>query len=95
MYRTLFDMSIEARILCALSCCIGFFGAVAIYFYLLVLHHYNRELFFDNDLTLIKVFSRTRKFKKNFSKEDPEYKKKTIRTEIELSSKNEIFKNGN
>ena len=48
MYRTLYDLSVEARILCALSCCIGFFGAIAVYFFLLVLHHYNMELFFDS-----------------------------------------------
>ena len=34
MYRALWDLSWESRILCALSCCIGFFGAIAVYSFL-------------------------------------------------------------
>ena len=56
MYRTLFDLSVEARILCALSCCIGFFGAIFVYFFLFVLHHYNNELFFDNGKNIFTGF---------------------------------------
>ena len=34
MYDSLWDFSWETRILCALSCCIGFFGAIAVYGFL-------------------------------------------------------------
>ena len=43
LYRALYDASVESRILSALSLCSSFFGAVAVYFFLLVLHHYNNE----------------------------------------------------
>ena len=45
IYTALYDLSVESRILCALSCCIGFFGAIAVYFYLLVMYHYNNRDF--------------------------------------------------
>ena len=45
IYNALYDLSVESRILCALSCCIGFFGAIAVYFYLLVMYHYNNKDF--------------------------------------------------
>ena len=87
--KTLYDASVEARILCALSCCIGFFGAVFVYFFLLVLHHYNTELFFDNKNSIfvgIGGYGSTKK--KNL---DPSTKKRRIRNEIELSSRNEEY----
>ena len=34
MYRALWDLSWESRILCALSCCIGFFGIISVYSFL-------------------------------------------------------------
>ena len=36
IYRALYDASVESRILAACSLCASFFGAVAVYFYLLV-----------------------------------------------------------
>jgi hypothetical protein len=90
VYRTFFDLNIEARILCALSCCIGFFGAVYVYFYLLVLHHYNNELFFDNGTSLFTGFEgygTSRKKEQN----DPAFKKRKMRSEVELSSRNDDF----
>ena len=89
IYRTLYDMSVEARILCALSCCIAFFGAIFIYFFLLVLHHYNAEIFFDNGKSIFIGFDGYRNTKRN--NKDPVYKKRKIRSEIELSSRNEEY----
>ena len=90
MYRTLYDLSVEARILCALSCCIGFFGAIAVYFFLLVLHHYNMELFFDSGQSIFTRFDGNASRKKILNK-DPGYKKRKIRAEVELSSRNEEY----
>ena len=90
MYRTLYDLSVEARILCALSCCIGFFGAIAVYFFLLVLHHYNMDLFFDSGQSIFTIIDGNARRKKISSK-DPGYKKRKIRSEIELSSRNEEY----
>ena len=90
IYRTLYDLSVEARILCALSCCIGFFGAIAVYFFLLVLHHYNMDLFYDSGQS---IFTRIdgNVSRKKISNKDPGYKKRKIRSEIELSSRNEEY----
>ena len=90
MYRTLYDLSVEARILCALSCCIAFFGAIAVYFFLLVLHHYDNEIFFDNNNSIFIGFNGLGN-KKKYSNKDPAYKKRKIRSEIELSSRNEEY----
>ena len=48
LYNTLYDLSIESRILCALSCCIGFIGEISIYFYLLSIYHYDKNEFKDD-----------------------------------------------
>jgi len=90
MYKTLFDLSIEARILCALSCCISFFGAIFVYFFLLVLHHYDTELFFDNGKGIFTGFEGIGNTKKKDSN-DPSKKKRKLRAEIELSSRNEEY----
>ena len=89
-YRTLYDLSIEARILCALSCCISFFGAVFVYFFLLVLHHYDVELFPDNKKAIFTGFDGFGKTKKK-SINDPQHKKRKLRAEVELSSRNEEY----
>ena len=47
MYRGLWDFAWEARILCALSCCIGFFGAIAVYSFLWSMHFWKKD---DNNL---------------------------------------------
>ena len=90
MFRTVYDLSVETRILCALSCCIGFFGAVFIYFFLLVLHHYNTEIFFDTGKSIFTGFEGYGNTKKRLHN-DPSYKKRKIRSEIELSSRNEEY----
>ena len=43
MYRAIWDFSWETRILCALSCCIGFFGAIAVYSFLWVMELWNKD----------------------------------------------------
>ena len=43
MYRAMWDFSWESRILCALSCCIGFFGEIAVYALLWVMHFWNKD----------------------------------------------------
>ena len=89
-YRALFHASVESRILCALSLCISFFGAVALYFFLLVLHHYNNELFFDSGKSIFKGFEGFGAgYKKKNYQQDPAYKKRRLRNEIELTSKND------
>ena len=45
IYNTLYDLSIESRILCAISCCIAFFGEIAVNAYLLSMYHYNNTEF--------------------------------------------------
>ena len=90
-YRALYDMSKESKILSALSLTSSFFGAVAVYFYLLVLHHYNNELFFDSGKSIFRGFDGFGGggYKKKNRNQDPAYKKRKLRAEIELTSRNE------
>ena len=90
LYKTLYDASVQSRYLSALSLCSSFFGAVSVYFYLLVIHHYNNELFFDSGKSIFTGFDGFGSgFKKKNQYQDPAYKKRKIRAEIELTSKNE------
>jgi len=90
LYSILYDSSKESRKLSALSLCSAFFGAIAVYFYLLVIHHYNNELFFDVGKSIFTGFdSFGFGYKKKKKNEDPAYKKRKLRAEIELTSKNE------
>ena len=99
LYRALSDASVESRILAALSLCSSFFGAVAVYFYLLVMHHYNNELFFDSGKSIFTGFDGFGGgYKKKVHDKDPAYKKRKLRAEIELTSKNDeqsAYKNVN
>ncbi len=52
MYRGLWDFAWEARILCALSCCIGFFGEIVANFYILVMYHYDNNEFKEGNLDM-------------------------------------------
>ena len=45
VYNSLYDLSVQSRILFALSCCIGIFGEVFVNFYLLSMYHYNNNEF--------------------------------------------------
>ena len=88
--RALYDMSIESEILSALSLTSSFFGAIAVYFYLLVMHHYNNEIFFDSGKSIFRGFdSFGGGYKKKNRNQDPAYKKRKLRAEIELTSRNE------
>ena len=90
VYRALYDISKESKILSALSLTSSFFGAVAVYFYLLVLHHYNNELFFDSGKSIFRGFDGFGGgYKKKNRNQDPAYKKRKLRAEIELTSRNE------
>lgn len=99
LYRALSDASVESRILAALSLCSSFFGAVAVYFFLLVMHHYNNELFFDSGKSIFTGFDGFGGgYKKKVHDKDPAYKKRKLRAEIELTSKNDeqsAYKNVN
>ena len=89
LYTALNDASIESRILAALSLCSSFFGAIAVYFYLLVMHHYNNDIFFDSGNGILTGFDGFfGGYKKNskIKDKDPSFKKRKIRAEIELSS---------
>ena len=91
---TLYDASTESRILAATSLSASFFGAVAIYFFLLVMHHYNNELFFDTGKSIFTGFDGFGGgYKKKNVNKDPAYKKRKLRAEIELTSKNDEASN--
>ena len=63
LYDSLYELSIESRISCALCCCIGFFIEFSVAFYLLVLYHYNKIEFRDeNDTQKSFPKNRNRKF---------------------------------
>jgi hypothetical protein len=95
-YRALNDASIESRKLCAVSLSSAFFGAVAVYFFLLVLHHYNNDLFFDSGKSIFKGFTGVGGgYSKKNREKDPAYKKRKLRAEIELTSKNDENSNYN
>ena len=95
-YRALNDASIESRKLSALSLCSSFFGAIAVYFFLLVLHHYNNDLFFDQGKSIFKGFTGVGGgYRKKHSEKDPAFKKRKYRAEIELTSKNDENSNYN
>ena len=90
LYKALNDASLESQKLSAISLSAAFFGEVAIYFYLLVMHHYNNELFFDSGKSIFTGFDGFgRGYKKKNRNNDPAYKKRKLRAEIELTSKND------
>ena len=90
LYKALNDASSESQKLSGISLCAAFFGSVAIYFYLLVMHHYNNELFFDSGKSIFTGFDGFGRGYKNKNKNnDPAYKKRKLRAEIELTSKND------
>ena len=60
LYNSLYDLSVQSRILFILSCCIGFFGEVLIYFFLLSMYHYNNTEFKEGKLDMNKAGNRTR-----------------------------------
>ena len=95
LFRTIYDASVESRILCALSLCSSFFGAIAVYFFLLVMHHYDNDLFFDRGKNIFTGFDGFRGRTRNKNMNDPEFKKRKMRTEIEITSDDEEENSGN
>ena len=90
LYTALYDASVESRALAALSLSASFFGAVAVYFYLLVMHHYNNDLFFDSGKSIFRGFDGFGGgYHKKNKNQDPAYKKRKLRAELDLTSKNE------
>ena len=63
LYDSLYELSIESRISCALCSCIAFFAEFTVIFYLLVLYHFDNNQFKDESET-INTFqkSKNRKF---------------------------------
>ena len=49
IYNILYDLSVESRILCVISCCIAFFGEIVVNAYLLTMYHYNNTEFKEGD----------------------------------------------
>ena len=98
LYWALYDASNQSEILCSLSLCSSFFGAVAVYFFLLVMHHYNNELFFDMGKSIFTGLEGFGGYKKRDRNQDPQYKKRKLRSEIEMTSnydQNSNYKNIN
>ena len=92
LYDSLYELSIESRISCALCCCIGFFIEFSIAFYLLVLYHYNNiEFRDDNDTQKSFPKNRNRKFDLDSQNEfmdkskPPNLKNKNKKLDLEFS----------
>ena len=89
VYLTLYEASKESEKLAAFSLSSSFFGAVAVNFFLLVMHHYNNELFFDSGKSIFRGFDGFGGgYKRKNKSQDPAYKKRKLRAEIELTSRN-------
>ena len=99
LYWALDDASFESQNLSAISLCSSFFGAVAVYFFLLVMHHYNNEIFFDVGKSIFKGFDGFGGgYKKKNLNQNPAFKKRKLRNEIEMTSnyeQNSNYKNIN
>ena len=94
LYDSLYELSIESRISCALCCCIGFFIEFSIAFYLLVLYHYNNTEFRDdNDTQKSFPKNRNRKFDLDSQNEfmdksrPPNLKKNNKKLDLEFNFK--------
>ena len=89
IYRALYDASIESRVLAAVSLTAAFSGAIAVYFFLLVLYHYNNQLFLD---TFQNIFTGMegigREITKPNIKDDPSQKIRQLRSEVQVTVKN-------
>ena len=89
VYLTLYEASRESE-KAAFSLSSSFFGAVAVYFFLLVMHQYNNELFFDSGKSIFRGFDGFGGgYKRKNKSQDPAYKKRKLRAEIELISIND------
>ena len=95
--RAIYDGSVESRILCAVSLCSAFFGAVSVYFFLLVMHHYNNELNLDKIINKFPGFDNFQeKNKMNYKIKESVRKKSRIEVELDsLNNDNSSKKNYN
>ena len=90
MFNALWDLSWESRILCVLSCCIGFFGEIAVYGFLWTMYLWNRGENDYNNNNGYKKQINNKKNKKNNSKNNSKYNKIRGPRESEYESSNEL-----
>ena len=96
VYYSLYDLSIESRILCALSCCIAFFGEISVYFYLLSMYHYDKSIFKEGNLdTNINIVSQKKDLDDESSKNSfmdkynsAHWKKNNMKLDRKMENKN-------
>ena len=65
IYNSLYDLSVESRILCVLSCCIGFFGEILVHFYLLSMYHYDTGIFKEGSLSMKRIRNQQNEIEKS------------------------------
>jgi hypothetical protein len=83
MYRAMWDFAFETKVLCALSCCIGFFGEISVYSFLWVMHLWNKG---DNNINIYKS-SNNKKKNKNYKISPPKEMDDESNTEL-VNTKN-------
>ena len=86
----MWDFSWETRILCALSCCIGFFGAIAVYSFLWAMHLWKRE---DNNYSGYNSYKNDKKvnnYKPPKNGQNKKYKKISPPRDIEDENQSEL-----
>ena len=89
MYRAIWDFAWETRVLCALSCCIGFFGEIAVYSFLWVMHLWSKE---DNNYNNKYNSMNNIKKKKKFNISPPKDNEDESNTEL-ANVKNNKYNN--
>ena len=96
VYNTLYDASVESRILCVLSCCIAFFGEISVYFYLLSMYHFDKTIFKEGNTEYnINRRPEKRKFDDETSKNsfmgkfsNADWKKNNMKLDRQMKKKN-------
>ena len=82
MYRAMWDFAFETKVLCALSCCIGFFGEISVYSFLWVMHLWKK----GDNINIYKS-SNNKKKNKNYKISPPKEMDDESNTEL-VNSKN-------
>ena len=90
MYRAMWDFAWETRILCALSCCIGFFGAIGVYSFLWVMHLWKREDNSYNEYNSYKKNKKGNNDKPSNNRQNKKYKKISPPRDIEDENQSEL-----
>ena len=67
LYNSLYDLSIQSRIMCVICCLIGFFGELLTYFYLLTMYHYDNNIFKESQLNINREKNRNKRNKNNIN----------------------------